>query len=508
MAWYVDSNASTVWAASTAYSTGARVSHATYPNRIYECTTGGTSGSTVTPFEQTDGATTSDGTVTWTTRLFSSSWSNAAPSLFAVSGNTLTNGDTILVEYRHAYAPTTSQTATFAVLDLNIISVDKDASDVFRAGASELSTTAGVTPRYDFFMTCFIRGLSLGSNASSGNGGVNITVPTSGATGADYYGNFWYEDCIFRNTGTGTIQISAGYYGGFCTFVKCQFINGTYTSQSYSVLLNGVVVWRFYNCTFSHPADSDTDWRLFLGSQSGARYLIEDSDLSAFQAISLSNRPLRAEVRRCKIKTGLIAVDDTNKAENIASSLVCYDCFTVDDIAQTNSRMTRYVCGFGTVVYEDDTVYRNAYDGESYHSLKMTPDATWSNKYRPVDIPTPLAIWHDASGSKTLKVFLASDDFGLLDDEVWIHVTHVSADATTPAMGTFITTRGTGAAAGTSTYLKTGTIGEWNGSGPSTAYEFQITSIDPEEPGYIYVRVFYGYTGAYSVWVDPAITLT
>lgn len=62
---------------STSYSVGDFVRVATntggtadevYENRIYECTTAGTTDSTEPTFSITDGATTTDGTVTWTTR--------------------------------------------------------------------------------------------------------------------------------------------------------------------------------------------------------------------------------------------------------------------------------------------------------------------------------------------------------------------------------------------------------------------------------------------------------
>jgi len=56
----------TVWAATTAYSTGVFVQPATANGYYYKATTGGTSGGSAPAFPTTLGTTVSDGTVTWT----------------------------------------------------------------------------------------------------------------------------------------------------------------------------------------------------------------------------------------------------------------------------------------------------------------------------------------------------------------------------------------------------------------------------------------------------------
>ena len=62
-----DANVS-AWAASTAYSLGAKVKPTTANGNVYECTTAGTSGTTEPTWPTVDGATVTDGTVVWTCR--------------------------------------------------------------------------------------------------------------------------------------------------------------------------------------------------------------------------------------------------------------------------------------------------------------------------------------------------------------------------------------------------------------------------------------------------------
>ena len=57
------------WAASTAYALGDFVVPATHNDRIYECTTAGTSGTAEPTWPTAEGGTVADNTVTWTCRF-------------------------------------------------------------------------------------------------------------------------------------------------------------------------------------------------------------------------------------------------------------------------------------------------------------------------------------------------------------------------------------------------------------------------------------------------------
>ena len=62
-----DANVS-AWAASTAYSLGAKVRPTTANGNVYECTTAGTSGTTEPTWPTAEGGTVTDNTVVWTCR--------------------------------------------------------------------------------------------------------------------------------------------------------------------------------------------------------------------------------------------------------------------------------------------------------------------------------------------------------------------------------------------------------------------------------------------------------
>jgi hypothetical protein len=65
--WYIGAHAVAKWQPSTSYSVGQFVTPTSgSPNRIYRCTTAGTSGSTEPAWPNTDNATVNDGTVVWT----------------------------------------------------------------------------------------------------------------------------------------------------------------------------------------------------------------------------------------------------------------------------------------------------------------------------------------------------------------------------------------------------------------------------------------------------------
>lgn len=65
--WYIAAHVVPKWQPNTAYSVGAFVTPTTgSPNRVYRCTTAGTSGSTEPSWPNTDNATVNDGTCVWT----------------------------------------------------------------------------------------------------------------------------------------------------------------------------------------------------------------------------------------------------------------------------------------------------------------------------------------------------------------------------------------------------------------------------------------------------------
>src|SRR5437868_461152 len=122
--WYVSSvgwTNVTAWAASTAYSVGnirrQLASPAVGNERVWRCTTAGTSGSSEPPWTLTAGSTTSDNSVVWTeitgqetyqgtswaaphARLknaFASGWAVAADTVFVSSDHAETQSDTLTI---------------------------------------------------------------------------------------------------------------------------------------------------------------------------------------------------------------------------------------------------------------------------------------------------------------------------------------------------------------------------------------------------------------------------
>jgi hypothetical protein len=437
----------------------------------------------------------------WATDVSDSGPDNTQASLADVDSLT-SAGDIIYVASDHAKVYAADTTITLPN-NISVISVSRS-TGARTQGWSE--TTSGST--YDLIIdhneSAYFYGLTLGHTGTSGFFKI---------TSSSLYSRSEIEDCTLSSGGANEVKIETGSRGGLVRVVNTEIKVINRTSALRVAGLNSYSgAYDFINCIFSHPDDADTDWALFEPGAYGLNNVnVENSDLSAFQYISDDGRGIY-QFWRCKIHSSVDVGANADSAELAACRLEFYDCSS-GEVTKTLSQFTKSISYLGTCDYDGSNSRDSSVpnDGEESYSLKMTPSATYSHKYSPLELPCKLAIFCPAADSTTYKltIYLASDDSGILDNELFAIVTSLDSNATSTAVGEFVSTRGNGASAGTSTYLKTGTFSEWDeGSGPSTAYQIEITGIAPAEPGYVYVRVFYGYTGAYSVWVDPAITLT
>jgi len=211
-------------------------------------------------------------------------------------------------------------------------------------------------------------------------------------------------------------------------------------------------------------------------------------------------------VRRCRLKSGVNILEGSSNQQGSYATIEY--CGTAE-ITATPLPLYKQVA-YGGTTESTAAVYRDSAgnDGENSYSYKLTANANCSSLF-PLELSHTLAIRHNASASKTLTIYMGSDDSGLYDNEVWAEVSFGDESATTYTTGTFVTTRpnfGAELAAGSSTYLKTDSA-TWTGSGPSTKYKLEITGVDPEEPCWVTVRIFFA-AASQNLWVCPKIELT
>lgn len=413
-------------------------------------------------------------------------WAKAAADLATVD-SLLGDGDLVLCHYAHSKSYTASQTLETgsASYRVRIISVDKDDSNKYRAGASELCTTGAMI----FDIPGAVYGMTLGCTTSGQS------------TGLGQYGCATrYYNCVIE---TGR-HISCGG-GSVNAFFGCQFDFNSYAGVAY--MSGNYAFAKLHGCTIVNPPTAGYPFNF---AYSGC--LIEDMDLSACSDVQRNITYLFPAVfRRCRFPEG---TSTPYAAEGCVVMEYCgYDSLSATPLP-LNLNDSGDAPGFLTYagsVTSISSVYRTslgADDGEASRKwcYKIASNSNCASIW-PVEIPHTFTKWHDASGSKKLTIAFVGPS-GLTDAEVYVRVSkpHTSGYV----HGTLVNTLamyGLSSAAGTSTYLKTGTIGDWSGSGFTTAYEFQVTGINPSEPGVI-SATFGLIKDSTTVFVCPNMQLT
>ncbi len=489
--WYVDSSASSTWAATTAYSLGDRVSGVTEEGVIFECTTAGTSGGSEPTWDTTPGNTTADSTATWTARNFDS-WANASPRFYWTQ--IAVGGETIYVDHSHSESPTSSWTfdpagdATDRLNPIHIITVDKDNSNALSTmvDGGGLMETVGGSTNIIFGGMLHIYGINLYAPDEIYASGIADAVV--------------FENCRLKNG----YRIRTGTERSYVSFRNCTFdCDDTAWTGLYSVNSRGIYA-EFLNCDFN-LSFTQTNSNALLYTVSQACILFEDCDLSKVstklyaagtEGVSAANSSLT--FRRCKLPTGYTVTRATGNQMTVSIE---------DSVSGTISAPTvgiserHYKCG---VLTTETAVYRTdgAYDGEQANAvswkIENSSDAVelyWAYK------SPPIVRWCEA-GSQTLTIYLAGGAT-MNDDDFWVEVSspNETASPNQTAQGNFQSTRMT--PLGTPAALTTDSSSTWNGSGVGTKQKIDV-SINPTEPGPVTVRCFLAKPST-TVYVDPKI---
>lgn len=518
-----------------------------------------------------------------------SDFSNAYASIAAAIAGGLSDGDCLLCDDTHSKDYGAAQTLTFAN-SIRVISVDKDVGSFpnhpYSSGATEGVWSAIGLFKVDISAASKIvtfEGLTFDTQTSN----TNTTAPSFDIS--NDLSQLVFRDCSFYKYPGGPFKLSDSAKGGHYIITECLFDKNDSSWGGYIFQVNhGDITIQFASCSFA-----DVQANHFISYQDVkhvSRLFVEDCDLSACINDELLGLSAAfngdAVFRRCRLPSGGVGMIET--ACPFSSSVTAEYC---DDAAITATPLPLYmheVYG-GTCASTDNDIYLSGSDGENDYSYELVAGTNCS-ELTPVDCPHKFAIRHDASGAKTLTVKLASDDTGLLTNEVWIRVSYGDDAATTYTTGEFIDTRakygyevgveasgtfttnyasdanqlnqtahgysdgtplrltttGTIPAglsttttyyvvnSATNTYelatepggtpvtltsdgsgthtanpvFQAGTIGNWTGSGPNTAYEFVLTGIAPQEPCNVLVQVFFAGPSTYKLWACPKITLT
>ena len=427
--WYCGStkwSAVTAWAASTAYSVGDLRRQLATPavgsERVFRCTTAGTSGGTEPTWNTTAGATTNDGTAVWTevTGQSAYGWGAAAARLSHIlASGWAAAGDTVYVSNNHAATRSTNNTLTTqgtAANPVNVLCVD-DASAPPTAMATTASETNTSTTNLTFGNSHDVfYGITF--NCGTGAGTTDLII---GGSGQNYHHKF--INCALKILGTATSSIlRTGNADSIPGNSLAEFIDTSITFSNASQRFQPMsrVLWRggslagtapttlFIPLSASGPP-SQVEVRGVDLSLSGSGKNLVDISRSSFSDFAFIDCKLGASV---SITTGSVASPG-------GTSVRLVNC----DSADTNYRYHRQ--SYQGTITQETTIVRSggASDGTTSVSRKMVTTAN-SKFYAPLE-SDPIVYWNETLSSQTATIEVVTDGVTLTDAEAWLEVEYL-----------------------------------------------------------------------------------
>jgi len=416
----------------------------------------------------------------------------------AIAEGVLNDGDVLLLAHDHNAAYSGGPTVSH-IKSIRCISVNRT-TEVYQKGANEcVSSGSGAIALGAHDVTVVYKGIVIGSDSGTSQNCVVQPI---------YRGRIEFIDCdVDADTSADSgVRIGSTNKGSFlwqnCDFYLPNSANG-------KILLGGAVSSNVFRaCSFPNALSSDAPLFSVFSSPYGIeRILVEDSDISKFKYIAAGPGTLGFDVlaRRCDLHATLQA---------FTTSPGPGDRFIAEYCAQGSVSDTPMSLNFGvtlglTNALAQPTIYRTGYDGSRNWAYQMISNANCGLHRREfLPLEGGMLIWHDASASKTLSVFVLCDNGSMTDDMFGVDVSY--QDSANPAYGTgeFLTTQPgyLGAVKDTSTYLKSDGS-SWYGGGGYYVYKFSVGGIAPKEPGWVTVRPWLA-AASTNLWICPDMSLT
>jgi hypothetical protein len=446
----------TQWAATTAYTLGQyrrQLAAQTFGNeRVFKCTTAGTSGGSEPTWNRNDGATTTDGTVVWTqvagreAEQAAGNWKAPLANLKCLTNLfTMVSGDNAFVSNDHVDTTTGNTFQQTSGIRCFFLSVSRTGSTIPPTSTDLLA------------------------GAQFGSSGANDTVFRPNG--------YVYGFTIFTGSGAGSNVINLGA-AGVSTLDTCQFVlNNTGSSARISLVtgLSGRI--RLVNPKFKFgaigqalhcgggstgdvtiqdaPTPIDTGGSmptyLFSTDFNATGYMLcERCDFSSFTGTSLFSTgndhfPSGCDFVDCRLPTGDKVFDQLNKL----GTQWPYRLWNCDD--STGNKSTRFQEFCGTI-YDLRSSSQAARVGGAQDEAGdflgwelKSPTTTQNNQYtswwRPAGNSIPIVAYikaADVGASRTVEVQVAAT-YASDSSNLWIDV--MSLDSTGSPLGAKHTTR-------------------------------------------------------------------
>lgn len=504
--YYLKSGNNADWAGTTVKSVGDRVvasrsATAARKVRVFECTTGGTTGGSEPAWNTTVGGTTADGSVTWTTRE-PTTWANAHRYLdhmthTAASGS-VTSGDRVFVSNSHSESFSGN-----SLLTENVASKD---NPYYVLCVSDDTTEPPTTLATGAVVACSGTYRIRGHAAYFYGIEFRVGVASSGSFQADSSSNTtaWqrFENCIIDLAGSsgsitlGDVGGGPGAGGRSCeqyfidVEVQCTQAANTITLQS------GEFTWLGGSVTGTTPTS-------FLSCSNGnsRRVLIDgvDFSLAATNLIAVGSGAGQYSdnilIRNCKVNSSTTLISAQPAGSGVVIRVI--NCSSGSENYKYKSR--NY---YGDVDHETTLVRSGgATDGVTPLSWKLVTTAN-ARRVQPLYSPW-IFLWNDTTGSsKTLTVEILHDSAtALKDNEVWVEATYLGSSAT--PKGTLVRDSSNVLAAGANQASSSVT---WTTTGMSNPNKQKLeVTFTPQMKGLYRVRVALA-KASYTAYVDPLVT--
>lgn len=502
--WYVSSvgwTAVAQFAVTTAYTVGNLVRQLAAPTvnneRVFRCTTAGTSAGAEAAWNLNNGNTTTQGTAVFTEvtgkeTFQGTGWAAPSARLFAtISGGTwAVAGDTVYVSADHA--ETTAAAISWNAN--NILASPLRLVCVARPSASIPPASTDIT-----------------------TGG---SVTTTGANGMTLTGCFYMYGLRF-NSGTGASGTQSITFASAqrCIFEQCTFALLSTTGSGFvdsPIFATGrYAYWKNCNLVFSAAGNnlrvgsgpflwdggsiSGTAPTTLFGAVSQTSVDIRNVDLSllssASSLVALGGSPLTCTgitFTNCKLDASAVVTSGayTNHEDTKVD-------LTISDSGTNTSREEHY--RYAGSVIADIANYQSggATDGTTHKSWKFASSAN-ASIFSPLEGPD-IFIWLDSPSGKTLTMYIANTSSLTLKDTEFGFDVDFMGSALTP-LGTISTTFPNILNAGTN--IPTNSV-SWTGLSPNSRQQVSL-GITTALRGWVRVRPLLKRANA-TIWVDPLV---
>jgi hypothetical protein len=503
--WYVSSAdyaAVPVWSASTARVVGdlRRQTAPTVGNeRVFRCTTAGTTGATEPTWVLTKGATTADGTAVWTevtgNAIYNgdgggTAWGAPFANLLSASASGwAASGDVVYVRNTHNVTYSVATNLPFAASNVAYLCTNSattpPASASLTTGAVEQtssSTTfspgniAGVSGNY-------LYGLTFKSN-------LDLRVFCFSQTAGNQF-----DTCTFSLTGTtGSFNIGASGSSSSHRLINCtlncanaaNYIGGGSYGNAFTMIggsLTGTAPTIFLQSSANRPALVEfhgVDLSLCTGTLFSATFA----------------NFLEAQFVNCKLGSGVTL---TNAADGYPVLHRPAVRFVNCDSGATNYRYRIYASG--AVVDQETSIVRSggASDGTTSISWKAVTQSlqAW---YKPAPLDD-IFTWNTLIGSaRTASIYLTTST-ALTNATCWVDLEYLGSS--TSPLSTTTTTKAAVLATGTALTTDAST---WGGTAQTFKYRIDI-SFTPQMVGLVRAKVFLAAPSA-TIYIDPKLVIT